>query len=79
MSHFAVKFAGALMKPDVRRHRTGRPGGLCGLALFAAANHAVYLFSARYMDGWQQWVVELPLHLLVLLAARHIFFESKTD
>lgn len=69
------------MKPDARRHqgpgRAGRLGELCGLTLLAAANLAVYLFSDRYMDGWQQWVVELPLHLLVLLTARHIFLESR--
>jgi hypothetical protein len=81
MRHSARKPAGTLTTPDFLRHqgrqRGGRAGELCGLTLFAAANLAVYLFSARYMDGWQQYVVELPLHLLVILTARHILFESQ--
>jgi hypothetical protein len=83
MAQSASKPAGAIAPPDARRHhgrrRAGRPGELWGLTLFAAANLAVHLFSARFMDGWQQYVVELPLHLLVILAARHILFESRHD
>lgn len=79
MSHAALKVVMHLARGRDRqsRGRARRLGELCALALVAAANLAIYVFCNQYMDGAQQCVVELPLHLLVLLAAHHVLFETE--
>lgn len=72
----------AVLKADdfwqVHDRRLRRLGQLCALALLAAANLAIYLFCDRHIEGLRQWVVELPLHLLTLMAAQHILFSAQS-
>lgn len=76
MGHVALKAAVNLGPVRYRqRSRAQRLGELGALALLAAANLAIYLFCSRHMDGVQQCIVEIPLHLLALLTAHHILFE----